>query len=105
MKQLPVLSLVIIFLSACATHQPAEQISPNFFGHYELLTAADRDAILQTAIPRASAILPGSQIETVKVFTGTEVDAAFTKGIDGPTGSLYLQKIEGKWKITIEDKP
>ena len=95
----------ILLCSRCARDH-AVRIEPSFFGHYDSLSSDDREAILAIARPRAAALLPGAQIISVKVFRGgTEVYATFERDMNGPSGGFTLEKLDAKWRITIENKP
>ena len=96
---------LILFCSACARDR-VEGTEPSFFGHYELLSSGDREAILAVARPRIAALMPGAQIISVKVFRGgEEVYVTFARDLTGPQGGLSVEKIKSKWRITHENKP
>jgi hypothetical protein len=101
-----IVSLLLIAGCAACFAQHAERIHPNFFGHFDLLSTSDREAILAVAHPRVSALMPGAQIISVKVFAGgAEVYVRFARDLAGPGGGLSLEKIKKNWKITSEQKP
>jgi hypothetical protein len=103
--RLVVLWPMILCCAACTTGR-IEKIAPSFFGHYDLLSVEDRQAILATARPRVSVLMPGAQIVSVKVFSGgREVYATFARDLTGPAGGLSIEKLKGEWQITSENKP
>jgi hypothetical protein len=105
MPRVAFLFAVVLLCLGCARDHVGP-IRPSFFGHSDALSPADREAILTIARSRAPVLLPGARVISVKVFRGgTEVYATFERGVNGPTGGFTLEKLEGKWRITIENKP
>jgi len=105
MPRLIVQLAALVCCTACATDRIGD-IGPSFFGHYELVSPADREAILATARPRVEALMPGARIISVKIFPGgREIYATFARDWSGPSGGLDMEKQRGRWRIAIENKP
>ena len=98
--------LSLLLCENAAAGDALKAAGPGFFGHYELLSSAQREAVLKVARTRVEALMPGAAIISVKVFAdGNEVYVTFGRDLAGPAGGLNMHKTNDSWKITSEQKP
>jgi len=103
-----VVTATLVACSLLATREQAcasESQDARFWGRMDAISAADRQAILAIASKRLVTSSTTSRIQSVKIFSGSEVRVFFAPNSNSAPGDMGLERRGTRWHITDEHPP